>query len=246
MEADRMTLTDFEAQIGTANGQTLPVIAPDAWQQIEQAYTEIQRRDGMAEQRAWRWERIALTLLGLLAAVLGVMTWQFAHARTVQAFVQVVQVNEKGQLVQTGVPVDLLAYTPPDGVWMDMLGEWVRRTRWRGTDPVFARAQWAWAYRHTCGQARRMLQALEEQEKPFASSKKLVAVELKSVTKTPVPESYQVLWAETSTDQANPPVKTALWTGTFSVGRLQPPTLADALDNRLGLCVSAYDLSPQP
>jgi type IV secretory pathway TrbF-like protein len=246
METDETPRTDFESHRGTVNGQTVAPVPADAWQQIEQAYTEIQRRDGLAEQRAWRWERIALTLLGLLALVVSVVAWQFAHARTVQAFVQVVQVDERGQLVQVGVPLDLLTYTPPDGVWMDMLGEWVRRLRWRGTDPVFAKAQWAWVYRHTCGQARRMLQALEEQEKPFSSQKKLVAVELKSVTKTPVPESYQVLWAETSTEPTNPTVKTALWTGTFSVGRMQPPTLADALDNRLGLCVSAWDMSQQP
>ena len=76
--------------------------------------------------------------------------------------------------------------------------------------------------------------------------KKLVSVELKSLTKTPTPESYQVLWAETSLEQAIPTVKTQLWTGTFSVGRYRPPTLADTLDNRLGLCVTAFDLSPQP
>src|SRR6266850_1399329 len=111
-----MDLTDCDAQTGTSHGHALPMIPSDAWQQIEQAYTEIQRRDGTAEQRAWRWERLALTLLGLLAAVLGIVTWQFVHARTVQAFVQVVQVDERGKLVQIGVPVDLLAYTPPDGV----------------------------------------------------------------------------------------------------------------------------------
>jgi type IV secretory pathway TrbF-like protein len=71
-------------------------------------------------------------------------------------------------------------------------------------------------------------------------------VELKSVTKTPVPESYQVLWVETTTAKDQPSVKTQTWTGTFSVGRIQLPSLADALDNRLGLCVTAFDLSPQP
>jgi len=74
----------------------------------------------------------------------------------------------------------------------------------------------------------------------------LVAVELRSITKTPVPESYQVLWAETSTEPTSPQVKTALWTGTFSVGRIQLPSLTDVMDNRLGLCVTAFDLSPQP
>ena len=90
------------------------------------------------------------------------------------------------------------------------------------------------------------MQAIEEKEQPFKPSKKLVAVELKSITKTPVPESYQVLWTETSTEPTNPAVKTTLWTGTSSVGRLQLSTLADAMDNRLGLCVTAFDLSPQP
>src|SRR2546428_12280970 len=237
---------DFAPQTGGIDGQTLPAAAPDEWQRIEQAYREIQRRDDRADHRAWRWERFALTLLGLWLVTLGIMVWQWLDARRVQAFVQVVVQDDKGALLQVGIPQDLLAYTPPDGVWIDMLGEWVRRIRWRGTDSVLMRAQWAWVYRHTCGQARRLLQTLEEKEQPFKLGKKLTAVELRSITKTPVPESYQVLWAETSTEPASPSVKTALWTGTFSVGRLQLPTLADALDNRLGLCVTAFDLSPQP
>src|SRR6266568_774113 len=169
--------------------------APDEWQRIEQAYREIQRRDDRAEHRAWRWERFALTLLGLWLVTLGIMVWQVLDARRVQAFVQVVVQDDKGTLLQVGIPQDLLAYTPPDGVWMDMLGEWVRRLRWRGKDTeALAHRDWAWVYRHTCGGARRMLHALEDQEKPFAPNpKKLVTVELKSLTKTPAPENYQVL-----------------------------------------------------
>ena len=187
-------------EVGPLDGQVCLPAPSDEWQRVEQAYREIQRRDASAESRAWRWERFALALLALWVLTLGVVVWQTVTARQVEPFVQVVQVDDTGQLVQVGIPLDLLAYTPPDGVWMDMLGEWVRRVRWRGTDTVLARAQWAWVYRHTCGQARRFVQALEEREQPFKPSKKLVAVELKSVTKTPVPESYQVLWAETSTE----------------------------------------------
>ncbi len=241
-----MSTEAFPAQAGTRNGHDPSPVLTDEWQRIEQAYREIQRRDGSAERHAWQWQVLALTMIGLFVMTLAVVLWQFTHAHTVQAFVQVVEVDDKGALVQVGIPQTLLAYSPPDGLWMDMLGEWVRRLRWRGVDTVLARAEWAWLYRHTCGQARRLLQTLEEREKPFQASKKLVAVELKSVTKTPVPESYQVLWAETSTDQAQPTVRTGLWTGTFSVGRYRPPTLADTLDNRLGLCVTAFDLSPQP
>jgi len=239
-----MSTEQILPQVPAVNGQTTAPLLTDEWHRLEHAYKEIQRRDDQAEHRAWRWERFALALVGLWIITLAVMIWQFLDARQVQAFVQVVVQDEKGQLLQVGIPQPLLAYTPPDGVWMDMLGEWIRRIRWHGTDPVLMRAQWAWVYRHTCGQARRLVQTVEEKEQPFKGGKKLVAVELKSVTKTPVPESYQVLWTETSTDPTNPTVKTALWTGTFSVGRIQLPSLVDALENRLGLCVTAFDLSP--
>src|SRR5713101_4566329 len=235
----------FPAQPGATNGTVTPAPSEE-WRKIEQAYTEIQRRDSSAEQRTWRAERLTLALLGLLTLTIGVGLWLYVHGRTVQAFVQVVQMDDTGRLVQLGIPQDLLAYTPPDGVWMDMLSQWLRVVRWRSEDATLARTQWAWVYRHTCSDARRMLQAFEEQEKPFQSSKKLVAVEVKSITKIPAPESYQMLWAETTTERTNPTVRTALWSATFSVGRFRPPTLADTLDNRLGLCVTAYDFSPQP
>jgi len=236
----------FVPQPGSSNSHELAPIASDEWQQIEQAYREIQRRDDRAEYRAWRWERFAAALLAVVVLQLGWNLWLWLDYRKVQAFVQVVRIDAQDKLLQVGIPQDLLAYTPPDGVWMDMLGEWVRRVRWREEDNTHGKTQWAWVYRHTCGQARRLLQSLEEREQPFKPGKKLVAVELKSITKTPVPESYHVLWTETSTERSSPMVKTTQWTGTFSVGRLQLPTLADAMDNRLGLCVNAFDVSQQP
>jgi len=234
----------FPAHSSATNGTVAPAPSEE-WRKIEQAYAEIQRRDSSAEQRAWRAERLTLALAGLLALTIGVGLWLYIHGRTVQAFVQVVQIDEMSRLVQLGIPQDLLSYTPPDGVWMDMLSQWVRSVRWRSPDPTpaVAKTQWAWVYRHTCSEARRMLQAFEEKEKPFQPSKKLVAVEIKSITKTAAPESYQVLWTETSTDRTNPTVKTDMWSATFSVGRFRPPTLADTLENRLGLCVTAWDWS---
>ncbi len=240
-----MPTDPFPAQTVSPNGQEPLPVPTDEWHRIDQAYREIQRRDGQAEHRAWRKERLAWALMLVVVVQLAVLLYQWWDHRQVQAFVQVVVQDDKGQLLQVGIPQHLLAYTPPDGVWMDLLGEWVRRLRWHGTDPVLMRAQWAWIYRHTCGQARRLVQAMEDKEHPFKPGKKLTAVELKSITKTPAPESYQVLWAETSTEPTTPTVKTTLWTGTFSVGRMQLPTLADAMDNRLGLCVNAFDVSEQ-
>jgi type IV secretory pathway TrbF-like protein len=232
--------------VGAVNGHAQPSAPSEEWRQVEQAYKEIQRRDGSAEGHAFQWQRLAFALLALCVLTLGVIGWQFLHHRDVQAFVQVVQVDEKGAVVQAGMPLDLLAYAPEDGLWMDMLGGWVRRARWHGTDAVLAKAEWAWLYRHTCGQARRFLQGLEGQEKPFEMGKIQRTVDLKSVTKTPSPASYQVLWMETSVNKTDPTVKTQMWTGTFTVGRYRPPTLADTLENRLGLCVTAYDVTIQP
>ena len=107
------------------------------------------------------------------------------------------------------------------------------------------KVQWAWAYRHTCGIAHKWLKALEDKEKPFRMGGKRVAVEIKSVTKIAAPESYQVLWEEHLTEKTSPTMKTQLWTGTFTVGRVTLSTMDDVLDNRLGVCITAYELSPQ-
>ena len=147
--------------------------------------------------------------------------------------------------MQLGVPQHLYAYTPPDGVYMEMVAQWVRWTRWRGDDERMTRVQWAWAYRHTCGIAHKWLRALEEKEKPLRSGTKRVMVDVKSVTKIAAPESYQVLWEESVTEKNAPTVKTQMWTGTFTVGRIALKTMDDILDNRLGVCLTAYELSPQ-
>src|SRR5438067_41326 len=78
-------------QPGSPNGHTLAPVPPDTWTQIDQAYREIQRRDGSAEYRAWQWQRFALVLVALLLAMSGVVVWQLLAARKVQAVVQVVQ-----------------------------------------------------------------------------------------------------------------------------------------------------------
>src|SRR4029079_13002945 len=83
----RMSTNGFEVQVGGADGQHLVAAPGDEWQRIEQAYREIQRRDGSAEQRAWRWERFALALLGCWVVLLGLLVWQGLDQRKVQAFV---------------------------------------------------------------------------------------------------------------------------------------------------------------
>ena len=72
-----------------------------------------------------------------------------------------------------------------------------------------------------------------------------MALEIKSVTKTPAPESSQVLWEDHTTERHAPTIKTQLWTGTFTVGRIMLTTMDDLVENRLGVCMTGFDLSPQ-
>jgi len=231
------------------NGHALPIdwqgVPEDVIARMELAYQEIQRRDSQAEQRAWRKDALVQRLGLVIVVLVGVLVWLVLTKHQVKAFVQTVQVTEEGTLVQLGVPQGLYDYRPPDGVYMEMVAQWVRWTRWRGEDERMMRVQWAWAYRHTCGVAHTWLKAVEEREKPLKLGSKRVAVDIKSVTKLAAPESYQVLWEERLTDKTAPTVKTQLWTGSFTVGRITLHTMDDLLENRLGVCITAYDVSPQ-
>jgi type IV secretory pathway TrbF-like protein len=211
---------------------------------LERAYHVIAQRDGTAERRMWHWQ---VTALLAIAGLIGLGVWDHLDKRSVpQAFVQTVVQQESGRVVSLGVPVHLLEYEPEEGVWLEMVGEWVRRHRWRGKDMVLAQADLAWVQYHTCGrEARRLLGEEQKWFKPEDVGKTLVMVELKSVTKTPSPLSYQVLWKETSVPRHLPPEEKQ-YTATLTTGRVQPSSQEMLLQNRLGLCVTAWDMSPQP
>jgi hypothetical protein len=108
----------------------------DELARLEMAYRIIQRRDGTAERRAFQWKLLACALVGI---TLGVGVWDHLDRReSLQGFVQVVQVNDHGEVVKVGVPHDLMTYAPSDGHYLDMLAEWVRKVQWRGSDKVAA------------------------------------------------------------------------------------------------------------
>jgi type IV secretory pathway TrbF-like protein len=218
-------------------------VPPSELASLQAAYQLIQQRDGSAERRAFHYK---LLVWVLVVINLGLGVWDHLDRRgTFKALVQTVQVNEDGKVVHLGEPQDLLSYTPQEGHWHDMLTRWVVSVRWRSGEPVVTKRDWGWAYVHTCGAGRRLLQAAEDREKPFVPSKRVVSVDVRSVTASPAPQNYQVLWSETTVDPALP-VKTQQYTGTFVVGRYTPPTQAALMQNKLGLCVVAYDLTPQP
>jgi len=213
-------------------------------QALETAYRVIQQRDGTAERRARDWKVTALlALLGLI----GVGVWDHLDRRgRIEAFVQTVAQQDDGTLVSLGVPQTLLAYEPHEAVWIEMVGEWIKRYRWRGKDAVLAQADMAWVQYHTCGmEARRLLNEEHRNWKPEQVGKTLVQVELKSVTKTPSPLSYQVLWKETTIPKALPPQE-KMYTATLTTGRTSPASQEMLMSNRLGTCVTAWNLSEQP
>jgi len=51
-----------------------------------------------------------------------------------------------------------------------------------------------------------------------------------------------VLWDETTVDKVKATKEEKSYTGTFTVGRYKPASVADALGNHLGLCVAGYDI----
>jgi type IV secretory pathway TrbF-like protein len=211
-------------------------------ERLEASYRIIAQRDGTAERRAFHWKLLACALV---AITLGVGIWDHVDRRErLQAFVQVVQVTDNGQVVNVGQPQDLLTYEVKDAQWLDMLTEWVRKIRWKGSDLVATKANWNWAKAHLCGgPVQRLMDTHQAREKPFDTvGKKLTSIEITHATNTPVPQTYHVFWNEITSEATIQ--KEEKWTGTFTVARMQPETQAVLLHNRLGLCISAFSISP--
>lgn len=216
------------------------------WHSIQAAYAEVSRRDTSLETRLKQAHLRELLLLGccvLVVAGLVAVALALAQVRNhPHVVVQLVEVTEDGRAVAQGLPQELLAYTPQEGQWKDLLGLWVRKFRTHWPRTKLAREEWKWVYYHTCSEARKLVEQWEQREKPFVPRESQTTVVIKAINKTPTPLSFHVLWEETTTSQTKPTVVTQ-WSGTFTVGRLQPPN-KEALElNRLGLCISAFDLS---
>lgn len=212
--------------------------------QMERAYAVLQARDGSAERRAHLWQVMAFILA---IAMVGIGVWDhLAPRERVRAMVQTVQVLDDGTVANLGVPQDVMAYEPQEGHWKQMLYQWVQYRRWRSGEPVVTQRDWAWVYAHTCGEARTFLKREEDQEKPFDPKQKAqVQVWIESVTKSPAPLNYQVLWRERMVDPLAGSRDTS-YSGTFVVKRYTPPTQEAMMQNRLWLCVAAYDITPRP
>jgi type IV secretory pathway TrbF-like protein len=209
-------------------------------------WRENARREGNEGWHTWQWMRAFYAMLAVWLCTAGVGVWIYAHYREVEVVVQTVVYNSEGQFLSLGLPQKLLAYEPEDAQWRDMLGQWVHKKQWHTEEPsgTLTRAHWIWLYKHTCGEATKRLQQDEDHDKPFKAGSLVRSVRLKSITKTPTPQSFQVLWEETSIDKMKGTKELASYTGTFMVGRYKPTSVSDAQENNLGLCVTSYDIRP--
>ena len=216
-------------------------------ERVKRVYHEIERRDGAANWHAALWFRFACLLAVVVIVALSAIVYFATMASRVQAFVQPVQITEEGKMVLVGMPKDALDYQPEEAEWMDMLAQWVTKRRWRGDEEGYKRTRndWSWLYRHSCGYGSKLLAHDEVTEQPFKPSRLKASIEIKSITKTTTPESYQVVWHEVTVDKLAATLKEVDYVGTFTVGRLRPKTITEAMDNRLGICVTGYDLAPK-
>jgi type IV secretory pathway TrbF-like protein len=208
---------------------------------MEQTKDSLDSRDASAEHHKWIAVYAALMAAILLACSLGLNAFLVWDRRDVQAFVQVVQHTEEGHLVQVGVPIKLLDYEPQEGAWQDMLSMWTKFVNWRGTDLAKQEHEdWRWVALHTCPSARPSLEALKRRDKPFAKNQtQQVQVTIRSITKLPHPTAYEVQWEKLTTGpgaSGKPEVKST----TYTVGRIDFKKLAEAQENRLGICVASF------
>ena len=67
-----------------------------------------------------------------------------------------------------------------------------------------------------CGYGSKLLAKAEVKEQPFKPSKIRSSIEIKSITKTATPESYQVVWHEVRVDKLASTLKEQDYIGTFT------------------------------
>jgi type IV secretory pathway TrbF-like protein len=210
----------------------------------------VQAQKAAAEKQASAADRRFYVTLGAVVVLAVVIAWLVWQQRDVQAMIQTVQITEEGKLIQVGQPVKVLEFTPEEGQWAEMLGEWLRREHWRGKDVNKEESvERRWVDLHTCpsarGELRPLRKAREEEKKDKNYDKTTVVVDIDTVTKTPTPQSYQVNWSKFVINPDFPQGKLFAYTTTFTVGRVKFSRRADVQENFLGLCVASFSTEPR-
>ena len=129
---------------------------------------------------------------------------------------------------------------------MEMVAQWVRWTRWRGDDERMTQVQWAWAYRHTCGIAHKWLKAAGGEREAVEGEQQAGGGGHQECDEARRPGQLSGPVGRTSDGEARPHRENpALDRGLHGGPHRSSTTMDDLLDNRLGVCITAYDVSPQ-
>jgi type IV secretory pathway TrbF-like protein len=212
-------------------------------ERIKLVYREIERRDGAANWHAALWFRFACLLAVVLIVASSAIVYFAMQASKCKRLSRVQITGTADGAVGPQRLLDPARKQSGDGY----LAQWVTKRRWRGDEEGFKRTRndWAWLYRHSCGYGSKLLAHDEVTEQPLKPSKVRASIEIKSITRTATPESYQVVWHEVTVDKLASTLKEQDYIGTFTVGRVRPKNLSEAIDNRLGMCINGYDLAPR-
>jgi type IV secretory pathway TrbF-like protein len=229
----------------SVNG-SVPEASGVQWEQAAATLDALLEEDTDQEKRAWNWQLIAFGAMALAVASMGLAYVGWLTRPEVMPFVQLVQVDDQGRAQMRGEPMAVDTYRPQEGQWVQMLGEWVMRLRWRGVDKPQAQQAWTWLEMHSCGAAREQLSKYFEAEKPLEQlGVKKRQLTLKNILKSDMPHAWTVLWEELEINGPQAPV-TTVNSGTFTVGRRKVASTAMRLHNPLGLCVTGFHWGVQP
>lgn len=188
-------------------------------------------RMGSSLAHARTWRTAAFCSLGLASAMAaGVVVLALRPA----AVPFVIEASETGEARLVGPATS--AYEPSDAQLSWHIARFIEMVRGLPSDPIVVRQNWLNAYDWATQGGAQVLNAMAEDDDPFAKvGKQTVAVEVLSVVRAS-PTSFQLRWRE-STYNAGTLVHVERYTGVATVV-IEPPSTPERLQkNPLGLYI---------
>jgi type IV secretion system protein VirB5 len=207
----------------------------------ETPYREAQQlwdnRMGSSLAHARTWRTAAFSSLALASAMAaGVVALALRPA----AVPFVIEASENGEVRLVGPAMSV--YEPSDAQLSWHLARFIEMIRGLPSDPIVVRQNWLRAYDWATQAGGQVLNAMAEEEAPFARvGKTTTAVEVLSVVRAS-PDSFQLRWRE-STYSSGTLIDVERFTGVATVV-IEPSSSPERLSkNPLGLYVHAFNWS---
>jgi type IV secretory pathway TrbF-like protein len=196
-------------------------------------------------ERITNLNRFLFTSLAGNLLLAGGLIYQGAHQQVkVMGFL----LDSASHLVGLGAPV-----TGPEafneGVRIELLKEWITKTRTVLQSWETERALVEWALHHTSEQphhAFSKLQGWYSENKPNERGKSgTVTVSIHDTLRlTGRTNAYQISWSETSYDPNGTKIGETRWTGIFDLALVAPKNLESAAENPAGFFITEFNWSP--